>query len=1288
MSELARLEAERLHQQQLQEEALRRERLLRERENEQRERAQMALAEQQCRSVWEEMKRLVEARRLDEQWCMQAEDALSAAVREAVHQAKVKMQSYIALAAQEDVEYDLGNYGSDSDCDTMSDWEGEETPPQGAYLDTSRSISAAPPAAASAVSVAASPVVKPVPPSMPATMPGPVVTRTLRAAPAKAKPVVSVDPTQGKKWGGSISTAWNSISGSAEPAAPSNDGGGAYGESAVEGTPGGVTVVETQLLPPPRSAAEQRELETHWQQLVRQGAQICARSIDFAPTSVAKAQALFDTLLYKGGKSTPIENKHSKPPLIQALRHWQAYWSEQQLQHQQLKTRAASLSASGNPHEKKKEHNNNKQTTTAVTLTPARDLENEKALQNSMVDLETDPLLAKELDFCVEGLFSTNFLHQFKNLSKLAINVNKISELNGLRDLSMLLHISAKDNRISSVEALGNLKQLRFLYLDSNKLTDLSPLDGLDQLVVLTANSNSLTEFPCLECVSLQRLELCRNRIPSIPAHALWGVPNLNHLNLSSNQLTEVSGHALSACGSLQTLILSENQLSAVPAPLRLPLLKNLRLNLNRITNLEAWKHQDQSGDGGDSESSSVWPFFAPSLQKLVLSDNQISSLADVFCLLPLLEELDLSFNALAAQEAVEGIRQCKLLTALHVQDNLFTTVPVNTGGAAGTSRTALPAPQQAALNQWLCALCPNLETISGNRLDKVEFAEAHLQRRPGQILTHYSQYRTWLPPDFNVQDLYYQHDSMECRQLIHLLQAHHHSQNTMAVKERAVKKDEVAANKSHSKRVNSTSAEQAKVVPAATRNWESELSNLLTMQREQLLRRGCEPEGALDNTIHNKSVVFVSYKKATPGVISLDQITSTTPVLVAEVADPRMFGATKVSGHDAESSRSSKPRPNYNSNEVNFIALSMQKRFRGRRVRQRLGNALQSFRYKDNELDDLFAGEEFNFEQEMADLSFLDSHDDAPAVMVYGDHIRKRSRPTSSVKASQPASAPVVANANMADSTAHLSSNLLLPLPTANHWILPEDDRNSPPKQSQGAGAVSGPGGGVRTGAGAYGVAATTSNFYRQQQPLNDSRPGTGMTSVSSISAHTTDAPDASASALLQSGANSPAASRSALSSRSEGPQDMQHDQASTMSSARRSNRATAAVLAQEWGISDPKVLATMIKRNQRIRYFKFSIILLIYCRSCKIRVTFFLFNACKFAEKGTLRMRRRDRSTKRIRSTAWSDSSATPTSPLRGWPHPATRAPLARLAGLPKPYALLVVLRSEKTSQSRPGC
>ena len=91
-------------------------------------------------------------------------------------------------------------------------------------------------------------------------------------------------------------------------------------------------------------------------------------------------------------------------------------------------------------------------------------------------------------------------------------------------------------------------------------------------------------------------------------------------------------------------------------------------------------------------------------------------------------------------------------------------------------------------------------------------------------------------------------------------------------------------------------------------------------------------------------------------------------------------------------------------------------------------------------------------------------------------------------------------------------------------------------------------------------------------------------MSTVSTLSAHS-DAPDSVARAYSNnnSSAPSPAGSRTnLLSARSDG----QNSEAiSMMTSARRSERATQAAMAQDWGINDPRVLAQMMKRTQRIQ-------------------------------------------------------------------------------------------------------
>jgi Leucine-rich repeat (LRR) protein len=1140
-----------------QQEAALREELRLQREREAAERRLMAQCEVESKQAWAALAARLEALRQAEVALMLQEDQLATQIRAQVLKAREKLQQYATLAAQEDVEYDFGGYGSDSDMSAASDDAHEGL--EGSVGENSGAITAgkaqflpnvsdtaamarggysqqpASTTTGSGQTTAAS-VLSSVAAVKPSHAP------TLKPAPRAPKTGVKVDPTQGKRWGGTFTNSSVGI------IAIAGDPAGTLSESslAVAEEPGTVESLTLVKRPPAYSLSDLAAMEA---------TRVRRSQVHFAPvlssrgSTIARSDALAES---RGGT---VDATELDSVLVCSLRHWCNAFVAPGGAAGSTRSVTAVRSGSSGSGSRAGKRSGAAVAVASSAVTAQAERDNEEALRNSMVDWESDPLSARELDFCVEGLTSTTFLQRFANLTKLTINVNKLTELNGLSSLNELVSLSCKDNRITDVTPLSGLKKLKYLYLDSNRVTDLSALSGLPELVVLCANSNQVTEVPTLYCPKLQRLELSRNRITSVEQGCFQGTPSLVHLNLSSNQIVRFDGVALSACPLLQSLALSENQLATGPSPLHLPMLKSLRLNLNRLTNLQDWCHS----------ADNVWPMCTPSLQKLILSDNQISTLpgSQFFAGLVLLEEVDVSFNALTERECLQGLRACKLLTALHIQDNVFTTVPV-TGAVAGATRTALPPPQQQQLTQWILAHCPGLETVSGNRLDKSVYAEGLAQLRNRQALEHYLQTGTWLSATDSGHSVLYQHQSRVDRELITLLQAQQTAQNILAVTERAVKRDEAAANKnkSLSKRIDvSAAAEGAEGAPK--RDWDEELAVLLRSQLQQL--RECvactvDPQSLQSPPCKS---VFVSYRKGSSTVSTGAGNTASGTVEVLPLTAAAVAGASiaseppnilPVSGQ--------KGRPTTLPTEH---VTTLQRHFRGRRVRTLLGSALKSIRYQDDELDDLLGDADFNL-AEMMDLSYLE--EEVPVAMVYGDHIRRRSRPGTATK---PTYAPIEAQ------SVHASAAALRVSTEHHNWVLPADDAHSPPKGSAYAGA------GAGVAMGMAGASAAQKGVLRASQSFpSPSRPSTG---VSTLSAHS-DAPDTAARGYGgYSGAPSPADSRSNLSTRSDGLTPNENN-ITMLNSAQRSARAAQKQqVAQEWGISDPKVLAAMMKRSQRLR-------------------------------------------------------------------------------------------------------
>jgi hypothetical protein len=336
----------------------------------------------------------------------------------------------------------------------------------------------------------------------------------------------------------------------------------------------------------------------------------------------------------------------------------------------------------------------------------------------------TDPCSYLDISLGVESLTSCSFLKSYTNLRRLQLNVNKLRTLEGLETLCSLEELSVKDNTLCNLSAIGNIKSLRTISADDNSINaeGLAALAGLSSLHTLSVNTNKLHVLPLLAgCSGLQRLHLYHNSISCLPSSSLAALCSLLHLDLGRNKLEFVCGAALSQCPLLQTLVLSQNQLTAPPSPLYLPNLRDLWLSGNRLCDLKSWLPHANSplppGEMSDStdteqekeEAASVmqWPLFLPLLEKLHLSDNSLCEVsAAAVCNMPLLADLDLSFNGLSTTQSLHGLCFLPKLSVLHLHDN---PVYCSTGADAAASDVM----------SWLVQRCPSLKMLSGNVVDR-----------------------------------------------------------------------------------------------------------------------------------------------------------------------------------------------------------------------------------------------------------------------------------------------------------------------------------------------------------------------------------------------------------------------------------------------------------------------------------------------------------------------------------------------------------------------------------------
>jgi hypothetical protein len=410
----------------------------------------------------------------------------------------------------------------------------------------------------------------------------------------------------------------------------------------------------------------------------------------------------------------------------------------------------------------------------------------------------------------------------------------------------------------------------------------------------------------------------------SFDGGCLRSLPSLTHLDLGNNRLTSISAAALSdGCPLLQTLILSRNEISEAPCPLRLPLLRSLWLNGNRIAELTRWNRSDKREDA----------MFLPMLQKLFLQDNQIMSLDkhSLECC-PMLQELDLSFNALqAVKDVAAALRRVgESLKVVHVQDNPLLTGQVHHSEAglslSSSSDDEEPSnPNQTVSRKDLVALqllrlCPKLEVVCGNEVT-TETRLLEQQRRQRKVA------RRRKVPSISAH-------SLRGRQFLQLIsglllqQQCLLSRSKLRSKARATEEEEV--------------------------DWELRTRRLLEEQAARMAAFAvCESADC---------EWIVSFGRQEPTPLALATVDADWDSSDGEAATHSLWA--RDPGASA-------------------AVTSVQRLFRGRLVRRKLTSILQSIRYRDEELDQLLL-------LQVGDDSWMTPGDDAGA-MVYGDHIRKR---------------------------------------------------------------------------------------------------------------------------------------------------------------------------------------------------------------------------------------------------------------------------------------------------------
>ncbi|KAF3906104.1 hypothetical protein ABW21_db0209075 [Orbilia brochopaga] len=296
---------------------------------------------------------------------------------------------------------------------------------------------------------------------------------------------------------------------------------------------------------------------------------------------------------------------------------------------------------------------------------------------------------------------------------------HEISSLDLSRNLSLQVPVdfiqactSLKEVKFRNNEAwdlpssFAYVPRLTYMDISNNRLKNLSnaKLHKHEGLVALKMANNRIQELPeeFSKFHSMRALNAASNYLSHIPL-LVSNLVNLVELDLSFNKITEIP-EEIGSLKALERLILSHNKIAGdLPAGMAgLTFLKELDIRYNNIQSMDILGELDRLETlfAGHNEissfscgferlrtlhlnSSKVTAFsihrITPTLTCLILSDNQITVLADNFCdMLPNMERLILDKNKINALPPQIG--KLKRLTELRCASNHLTTLPTEIG--------------------------------------------------------------------------------------------------------------------------------------------------------------------------------------------------------------------------------------------------------------------------------------------------------------------------------------------------------------------------------------------------------------------------------------------------------------------------------------------------------------------------------------------------------------------------------------------------------------------------------
>ncbi|CAL6025231.1 Leucine_rich repeats-containing protein [Hexamita inflata] len=194
----------------------------------------------------------------------------------------------------------------------------------------------------------------------------------------------------------------------------------------------------------------------------------------------------------------------------------------------------------------------------------------------------TDYLDVEELN--LQNCYEVNLERTPKNIKKLVINNCRLitTRINGLAKMSQLTELNLGLNMLTDdcLEIIGSIKNLQCLDLSINRLENVDKLKQLGNLRALDLNQNFIKTVDCLESLAgLQNLDISYNQVSHVKA--LENMENMKVLNISHNKINSMQ--CLAKMKNIVSLDVSFNQIISIEICKDFKMLNDLRTQKNKI---------------------------------------------------------------------------------------------------------------------------------------------------------------------------------------------------------------------------------------------------------------------------------------------------------------------------------------------------------------------------------------------------------------------------------------------------------------------------------------------------------------------------------------------------------------------------------------------------------------------------------------------------------------------------------------------------------------------------------